>query len=1009
MKTQSAVLALIIMTAAVCHIASARAEGDGVRLLALRCEYRNNPEGMDALAPRLSWVIASSRRGVLQTGYQILVASNPELLRADRGDLWDSGRVASYHQNQIEYAGKRLVSRERCWWKARIWEQSGHPTAWSETASWSMGLLSPSDWNAKWIGAEETVEPVSKVAGPLRIVHATYQSVDGKQVRDVTSLLQADVKSNSLAITVNNAAMGGDPALGVKKQLVIEYALGDEKTSTTLAENEALLINSTGAQTWPTPRYLRRSFAIAPHRKIRRATLYATALGLYEVRLNGHRVGDHLLAPEWTNYHRRVQYDALDVTSQLRGGENALAAVIGNGWYCGGWQQWQSALKTIYGTEPYLLAQLEIEYTDGGRDCIATDRSWKGSTLGPLSFAGIYEGASYDARREMEGWDRPGYAAVAGWLPAKSAPADLKVGKLIWQRNEPIRVTQELPAISVTEPKPGVYVFDLGQNIAGWCRVRLQEAAGTEITLLHNEVLNPDGTVYMDNLHAGHLSTGDRQIDRYICRGGPVSFEPNFTYHGFRYVEVHGLSHRPDPSVLTGRVFHTAFEHTGEFTCSNPLINRLVQNIQWSQRGNMMGIPTDCCQRDERCGYTGDGSFFSGAAVYNFDVAAFYNKWLVDVCEDSQLPGGWFADHAPFYGPGASPNVGWSDGGIFVPYRAYRTYGDAQIVREHYAAMRRCMEWQIRTANPDSSRGPNVGNGDWLNLGGGASGEVIGTTHYAYCLKLMAEMADVIGERRDAARYGALATRVSNLFARNLIEPNGAIRNSSQTGYALAFTMGLAPARLKDAMSDKFAAEIDRFHNQLATGFIGTPRLLPALHLAGRDDLAYRLLLNESYPSWLYEVKNGATTVWERWDGWRPETGYQDSGMNSFNHYSFGAVGEYLFRNIGGISEETPGYRNIRIEPVIQEGLTYARTSYRSVQGEIKTAWHREGKEHMITLQVTVPGNCLTTVCIPAKSAGDVTESGVSAAKAPGVSFLRMENGRALYRVGAGEYRFVVR
>jgi len=419
----------------------------------------------------------------------------------------------------------------------------------------------------------------------------------------------------------------------------------------------------------------------------------------------------------------------------------------------------------------------------------------------------------------------------------------------------------------------------------------------------------------------------------------------------------------------------------------------------------MMGVPTDCCQRDERCGYTGDANFFMGAAVYNFDVAAFFNKWLVDVCQDSQMAGGWFADRAPHYGADGNPNVGWLDCGIICPYFIYRTYGDVGVIREHYAAMRRCMEWEITTANKDGTRGPeNVGLGDWLNLGGGASAEVVGTTHYVYSLKLMAEMAEAIGEREDAKRYRTLAEKSAAGFSMQLVETDGKIKESSQTGYALAFTMVLVPENLKNKMAEHFAAEIERFAGHLATGFIGTPRLLPDLHLAGRDDLAYQLLLREDYHSWLFQVKNGATTVWERWDGWRPDKGFQNSGMNSFNHYAFGAVGEYLFRNIGGISEELPGYARIRIAPVVRPGLEWARTRYDSIRGRIVSNWRVQGDR--LTMDVHIPANVVATVRVPTRDGGSVTEAGKAAEHAEGVSFLRTESGATLFEVLSGTYQF---
>jgi alpha-L-rhamnosidase len=763
-------------------------------------------------------------------------------------------------------------------------------------------------------------------------------------------------------------------------------------------------VNEPSPSEYAKPRYLRKSFTL--DRTVRRATVYATALGLYELRLNGQRVGDHLLAPEWTNYNKRVQYQTYDVTSLLHDESNTLAAMLGNGWYCGGWQFWEKKLRAIYGTEPFLLMQLEIEFSDGSRQTIRSDDSWRGITDGPLQFAGIYEGVTYDARKEMPGWDGSKFDD-SKWsaVSIHQAGGDLKIGPLVWQRNEPIRTTQELPTISVSEPKPGVYVFDLGQNIAGWGRLRLQETAGTEITLFHNEVLNPDGTVYMDNLHAGHLSTGDRQIDRYICKGGgPEIFEPNFTYHGFRYVEVHGLKSKPALSAWTGIVFHSEIVPKGEFTCSNPLVNRLVQNIQWSQRANIMGVPTDCPQRDERCGYPGDMNFFMPTAIYNYDMAAFFNKWLVDLCEDSQMPDGHFADHAPYYGPGGGvANTGWSDAGIICPYHLWRSYGDTRVIREHYAAMKRNMDFLIKNSSDFRYTG-YVQNGDHLNIGGGGSMQIIRGAYLAYEFRLMSEMAGAIGKNADADQYGKLAESARDSFIKTFIDQEGMIREGSQSSYALAYSMGLVPDDLKEKISGHFAAELKRFDGHIATGIIGTSRLLPALNLARHDDLAYQLLLQEDYPSWLFQVKNGATTIWERWDGWRPDKGFQDSGMNSFNHYAFGSVGEYLFGYVGGISEDAPGYKQIRIAPVIQEGLDWVNSSYISIYGRIVSNWKKEGDK--IAMDIAIPANTTATVYIPANRFEDVSESGRPARQAEGVEFLRMEGAAAVFKIQSGQFHF---
>ena len=750
---------------------------------------------------------------------------------------------------------------------------------------------------------------------------------------------------------------------------------------------------------WARPRYLRKSFAL--DRTVRRATVYTTALGLYELRLNGKRVGDHLLAPEWTNYNKRVQYQTYDITNMVHAGSNTVVAILGNGWYSGGWQKWKEKLTAIYGSEPLFLAQLEIEFSDGTRQTIISDESWHGTVDGPLQFAGIYEGVTYDARKEFRGWDTTGFNE-SKWsaVTTPKAGEDFKVGKLAAQRGNPIRVTQEINPVSISEPKPGVYVYAFDQNIVGWCRFHFHGKAGETIELQHGEMRNPDGTVFLGNLTV--VSKHRIQLDQYTFKGNQEeTFEPNFTYHGFQYVEVRGLKEKPSLENLSGVIFHSDCPEVGEFTCSDPLLNRLSKNIIWSQRGNYMGVPTDCPQRNERCGYTGDAQFFMRAAVYNMDVSAFFSRWLVDVCEEAQMPDGHFADHAPTFGPGDGPNIGWSDAGIICPYEIYRTYGDTHIIREHYAAMKRNLDWLTRESKNFLFTG-KVGNGDWLSNEGGASKEVIGTAYSAFDFKLMAEMADAIGEKEDAIKFRNRQAQIAQAFSKAYISEEGKIKQSSQSGYALAFTMGLVPPALKVKMTQCFTEEVSRFDWHPRTGFIGTPRLLPGLHLAGRDNDAYKLLLTRSAPSWLYPVSVGATTIWERWVGWDGKT--PQGGMNSLNHYAFGAVGEYLFRMVGGISEETPGYQRIKIAPVIREGLTWANTSYNSVHGKIATAWKING--HNLALEVTIPANTAATVFVPATDAAKVTESEKKIGLTPGVKFLYFENDNAVYAPESGNYHF---
>jgi alpha-L-rhamnosidase len=507
----------------------------------------------------------------------------------------------------------------------------------------------------------------------------------------------------------------------------------------------------------------------------------------------------------------------------------------------------------------------------------------------------------------------------------------------------------------------------------------------------------------MENLHAGKKSKGDRQIIRFICGGGKELFEPHFTYFGFRYVEVHGLTKKPDAGFITGRVFHTGMSKVGSFTCSNKLINKLVENIQWSQRANIMGIPTDCNQRDERCGYTGDMNFFAPTAVYNFDMSAFLNKWLFDV-QDAQQAGGWYADHAPFYGPGRGPNIGWSDAGITTPYQVWRTYGDTRAIRENYTGMKKFLQWFTSNTKDSIFDKTKVGNGDWLNIGGGASKDVIGNAYAANDFKMMAEMAEAIGETADAASFRQQFKVYAQSFAKKFITPEGEIRESSQTGYALAFTMGLIPDSLFEKVSGKFISEIEKKKWHLATGFIGTPRLLPALHLAGRDDVAYRVLLQKDYPSWLYPVTLGATTMWERWNGWLPNKGFADSRMNSFNHYSFGAVGEYLFGMIGGIRETSPGFHTFQLAPVISDSLQWSACEFESIYGKISSKWTQNANE--LLLNVTIPANTNAEILIPTSSTANVFEENTLASKAVNVRFVSFENGKAKYRVESGKYSF---
>ena len=826
----------------------------------------------------------------------------------------------------------------------------------------------------------------------------------------------------------------------------------------------------------PAP-FLRKNFSVS--QPVARATVHVTALGAYELRLNGQKVGHDVLTPGWSHFTRRVFYQTYDVTGLVRSGSNTFAAILGDGWYASDLAFKGQRLN--YGGTPRFLAELVLELPTGQTQTIVSDSSWKAS-YGPIRFSDLLIGSEYDARLDMPGWDTTSFddsswspvvtglsasaarysnvtAIVTGLMTnnqlhfvannanlggdpafgtAKSLQINFQLGAttqtLSFAENstvnigvggqpltifqalygdasmfpgsggmqvqaaitEPARCIQTLPAANLTVPRPGCYTFDLGQNMVGWVRLLATGNAGDRITVRHGEMLNPDGTIYTANLR------GANATDFFILgTNGTSLFEPRFTFHGFRYVEVRGLTVPPALNSVTGIVVHSDMPLSGDFACSSPLVNRLFQNIIWGQKGNYLETPTDCPQRDERMGWTGDAQFFAPTAAYNFDVQTFFRRYLVALCQDSQRADGAYAFVAPDLGQG-NGSAAWGDAGWICPYVIYRMYGDTNVIVDHYASFQR---WgQFVAAHASNYVVANLPGdfGDWLNLGGGATSAVIDTAYYAWYAQAMSEMASALGRTADAATYAALHSNIVAAFG-NLFNPDGSFKDgSSQTGYALAFSLNLVPVALRAQAAQKFADSVEQFGTHIATGFIGTPRILPALHAAGRDDLAYALLLQQSYPSWLYQVTLGATTMWERWDGWTPGGGFQSVGMNSFNHYAFGSVGEYLYGAVGGIRPASPGFKSIFIQPVMGAGLDWANTSYNSTRGLISTAWTNTGG--VINLDVVIPPNTTAQIFVPATNASVVTESGLPAGSAPGVTYVGMSNNCAVYSVGSGHY-----
>jgi Alpha-L-rhamnosidase N-terminal domain./Bacterial alpha-L-rhamnosidase. len=1034
----------------------------------LRCEYLVNPLGMDQTRPRLSWVVRTSERGAAQTGYQILVASDPEILAKDEGDLWDTGKVESAENAHIVYSGPEPKSKQRLHWKVRVWDGKGVPSPWSEPAAWEMGLLESDDWKAEWVeapaeissnvasgrnlfgaawiwSAEEGADlkvstpdgtrhfqkrfeiPASsriKEAQLLITVDDAFEaSVNGRKVgafdeKDGWRKLQTfDVKpvlkSGENVLTVSATNRGGQAGLCAKLLLTFEDGKteavvtdGSWQAATAAAEPkssewaEAVEVCPFGEGPWgsmgsflprPVP-ILRKRFELAD-KPIARARLYATALGVYEVLLNGSRVGDRVLAPEWTDYNKRVFYQTYDVTDALTGGANALAAMIGDGWYCGhvAWSY------NFYGTKPAFLAQLEVTYDDGTTDIIATDATWK-AHAGPILGSDLLMGEIYDARLEVPGMASAGLDDTS-WQAVR-VREERTDRSLDWQPSEPVRVLMELPAKEITQPEPGKWIVDLGQNMVGWIRLAVKAPAGTQITLRHGEMLKPDGTLYTENLRTA-LAT-----DVYVCKGGGLEvWEPRFTFHGFRYVELSGLPGTLSKDAVKGIVVGSDTPKAGTFTSSSPLLNQLQSNIEWGQRGNFLSIPTDCPQRNERLGWMGDAQVFIRTATMNADVAAFFTKWFTDVT-DAQFEDGRYADVAPrIIDIAGAP--GWGDAGVICPWTIYQIYGDTQVLERHYDGMVKWIEW-CREQSTDLIRDRDRGadHGDWLSINADTPKDLVGTAYFAYSTDLVSRIAGVLGREDDAAKYRGLFEDIKAAFIKRFVKPDGRIGANTQAGYAMALKLNLVPDELRTAAARYLVEDIKAKGDHISTGFLGVSYLLPVLTETGHVDTAFKLLLQESFPSWLFSVKQGATTIWERWDGWTPDKGFQDVGMNSFNHYSFGSCGEWMFGSLAGIGLDpsAPAYRHIVFQPQVGGGLTEAKARLETIRGTAACGWKKTGGS--LSVNCVVPVGSTATVVLPTSNPAGIREGGKPLGEVPSVKPLRVENGNAYLSIGSGTYQF---
>ena len=753
---------------------------------------------------------------------------------------------------------------------------------------------------------------------------------------------------------------------------------------------------------------LRKAFALDGHgQAIQAARIYVTSLGLYELHLNGQRVGDGLLTPGWTSYARRLQYQTYDVTALVHSGNNAIGAILADGWYCGhlGFE----GKRGLYGQRRALLLQLHVTYADGRTTLITSDEGWRAGS-GPIRMADLYHGETYDARMAHDRWAEAGFDDSAwGQVHMLDHPKDT----LVAQVGPFVKRQEQIKPVRILHSPKGETIFDFGQNMVGWVRLRVRGEAGKTVTLHHAEVLDQDGNFYTANLR-----TAKQTVEYTLRGGGNEVYEPRFTFMGFQFVQVEGYPGELTLDSLTGIVVHSDISSIGTFECDNRLINQLQHNIVWGQKGNFVDVPTDCPQRDERLGWTGDAQVFVRTACFNRDVATFFTKWLRDLAAD-QKPSGSVPFVVPdvLSGGGMGESAGsaaWSDAAIICPWTIYLSYGDTRILETQYDSMAAWVRYMREQAGERLVWLNGFHFGDWLDFRGQplmpspvTNRELIATAFLAYDAALMVDIARILGKTEDAQMYAKLAAEAKAAFNAEFVAPNGRVGPGSQTAYVLALHFDLLPEKLRAQAAERLAGEIRKADYHLTTGFVGTPYLCHVLSRFGQTALAYELLNQETFPSWLYPVKKGATTIWERWDGIKPDGSFQDVGMNSFNHYAYGAIGEWLYRVVAGIEAdpEAPGYQHTLIQPQPGGGLTHVRATLDSPYGEVTSEW--ELRDSDLRLRVRVPANAHATVRIPAVKLSQVTESQQPLRRAPGISSVKVKGGVAIIEIGSGEYEFV--
>ena len=869
----------------------------------LCCEHSVNPLGVETHAPRLSWRIESDRRGCRQTAYRIRVASAPDRLAGSTADLWDSGQVKSDASVLVPYAGRRLRSRQPCWWKVHVWDETDREWV-SEPAYWEMGLLNPRDWKAQWIAGDTP-----------------------KKCHDI-----------------------------------------------------------------PASPIFRKAFRL--NKPVASARAYVCGLGFHEFHLNGRKVGDAVLHPAFTKYDARVLYTVHDITKYLVPGDNAIGIVVGTGWYDHHAQDVWKLHAAPWRDECKALAQIEISFEDGRKTTVCSDASWLYST-GPIVFDGLRNGEVYDAREEKNGWNEADYEPV-DWHPVRiTRPPG---GVLRAQLMPPCRVTETIRPVSVKEVRPGVWVYDMGRNIAGWARLTVSGPAGTTVVMRYAEKLGPEGDIDQSNI-SSLVKTEAFQTDTYILKGAGVeTYEARFTYHGFQYVQVTGLPGRATLDRLEGRVVHSDLERIGSFECSNELLNRIQQAAIAATVGNYHGMPTDCPHR-EKNGWTGDAQLSAEQVLYNLEPAAAYAKWLDDF-GDCRRPSGALPAIVPTGGFGYNWGAGpaWDSAYILIPWYLYLYRGDLGILRRHYDGMKKYLDFLGTLATGHII---HFGLGDWCPPTPGAEShkapaELTNTAYYYVDTRLVAQIASLLGKKSESRRFEALAKKIKAAARKRYYDKkHGRLAGHSQTSIACFLYQGLAEPDEREVFGAMLLDEVVACNDHVDCGILGAKYLLNGLAELGRADVAYRIVTQRDYPSWGFWIEQGATTLWESWDG-----------QSSRNHHMFSDVSAWFYKTLAGIlpDPQRPGFKHVVIKPWPIGDLTHASGETRTPYGRLRVSWRKENGRFV--LEVSVPPNSSATVHLPTADASGVLEGGRPAHAAENVSFRGVELGRAVYVIGAGNYRF---